>query len=208
MGHALHSWYSDHAQNYLNAGYRIFVAEVASTCNEALLIHDLMEKTEDKKEKAYLINYFLEQFRTTLYRQTMFAHFEQEMHQKVEQGETLTADVLCDAYYALNQKYYGEAMVSDDLIRYEWARIPHFYTPFYVYQYATGISAAIALSKKIMNEGESAVKDYMKFLTGGGSKDPIDLLKMAGVNMAEKEPVQQALNLFGDLLDQMEEIVK
>ena len=109
MGHALHSWYSDHAQNYLNAGYRIFVAEVASTCNEALLIHDLMEKTEDKKEKAYLINYFLEQFRTTLYRQTMFAHFEQEMHQKVEQGETLTADVLCDAYYALNQKYYGEA---------------------------------------------------------------------------------------------------
>ena len=118
MGHALHSWYSDHAQNYLNAGYRIFVAEVASTCNEALLIHDLMEKTEDKKEKAYLINYFLEQFRTTLYRQTMFAHFEQEMHQKVEQGETLTADVLCDAYYALNQKYYGEAMVSDDLIRY------------------------------------------------------------------------------------------
>ena len=207
MGHALHSWYSDHAQNYLNAGYRIFVAEVASTCNEALLIHDLMEKTEDKKEKAYLINYFLEQFRTTLYRQTMFAHFEQEMHQKVEQGETLTADVLCDAYYALNQKYYGEAMVSDDLIRYEWARIPHFYTPFYVYQYATGFSAAIAISSKILAKEEGIVEKYKAFLSGGCSMDPIDLLKLCGVDMEKKEPVEEALKVFEQYLTELEKLV-
>ena len=207
MGHALHSWYSDHAQNYLNAGYRIFVAEVASTCNEALLIHDLMEKTEDKKEKAYLINYFLEQFRTTLYRQTMFAHFEQEMHQKVEQGETLTADVLCDAYYALNQKYYGEAMVSDDLIRYEWARIPHFYTPFYVYQYATGFSAAIAISTKILAKEEGIVEKYKAFLSGGCSMDPIDLLKLCGVDMEKKEPVEEALKVFEQYLTELEKLV-
>ena len=208
MGHALHSYYSDTTQPYINAGYRIFVAEVASTCNESLLIHHLLKNTDDRDTKAYLINHFLEQFKGTLYRQTMFAEFEKITHHMVEQGETLTSDLLCETYLNLNKEYFGEEMVSDDEIALEWARIPHFYNPFYVYQYATGISAAIALSKKIMNEGESAVKDYMKFLTGGGSKDPIDLLKMAGVNMAEKEPVQQALNLFGDLLDQMEEIVK
>lgn len=208
MGHALHSYYSDTTQPYINAGYRIFVAEVASTCNESLLIHHLLKNTDDRDTKAYLINHFLEQFKGTLYRQTMFAEFEKITHHMVEQGETLTSDLLCETYLNLNKEYFGEEMVSDDEIALEWARIPHFYNPFYVYQYATGISAAIALSKKIMNEGESAVKNYMKFLTGGGSKDPIDLLKMAGVNMAEKEPVQQALNLFGDLLDQMEEIVK
>ena len=207
MGHSLHSWYSNHTQPFTYAEYRLFVAEVASTCNEALLIHDLMEKTEDKKEKAYLINYFLEQFRTTLYRQTMFAHFEQEMHQKVEQGETLTADVLCDAYYALNQKYYGEAMVSDDLIRYEWARIPHFYTPFYVYQYATGFSAAIAISTKILAKEEGIVEKYKAFLSGGCSMDPIDLLKLCGVDMEKKEPVEEALKVFEQYLTELEKLV-
>lgn len=207
MGHALHSYYSDATQPYCQAGYRIFVAEVASTCNESLLIHDLLNKTEDKDMKAYLINHFLEQFKGTLYRQTMFAEFEKITHNMVEQGETLTSDVLCKVYYDLNKTYFGEEMVSDKEIALEWARIPHFYNPFYVYQYATGISAAIALSRKIMKEGAAGVEDYMKFLTGGGSKDPIDWLKLAGVDMTSKEPIEQALELFKELLDQMEEII-
>lgn len=207
MGHALHSYYSDANQSYINAGYKIFVAEVASTCNESLLIHDLLRKTEDKKTKAYLINHFLEQFKGTLYRQTMFAEFEKNTHRMVENGETLTSEELCKIYYDLNKEYFGNAMVPDEEIALEWARIPHFYTPFYVYQYATGISAAIALSRKIMREGEAGVADYMKFLTGGGSKDPIHLLKIAGVDMTSKEPVENALQLFKELLDQMEELV-
>lgn len=207
MGHALHSWYSDHNQNYLNAGYRIFVAEVASTCNEALLIHDLMKKTTDKKEKAYLINYFLEQFRTTLYRQTMFAHFEQEMHQKVEEGGTLTAETLCNAYYELNQKYYGKEMISDEQIRYEWARIPHFYTPFYVYQYATGFSAAIAISSKILAGEEGIVEKYKSFLSGGCSMDPIDLLKLCGVDMTSQKPVEDALQVFEQYVEELEKVL-
>ena len=207
MGHALHSYYSDANQPFINAGYKIFVAEVASTCNESLLIHHLLEKTEDKDTKAYLINHFLEQFKGTLYRQTMFAEFEKITHKKVEEGETLTSDVLCEVYYDLNKQYFGEEMILDEEIALEWARIPHFYNPFYVYQYATGISAAIALSRKIMAEGEKGVADYMKFLTGGGSKDPIDLLKLAGVDMTSKEPVESALQLFKELLEQMEELV-
>lgn len=204
MGHALHSYYSDANQPYIQAGYRIFVAEVASTCNESLLIHDLLKKTEDKETKAYLINHFLEQFKGTLYRQTMFAEFEKITHGMVEKGETLTSDVLCKIYYDLNKQYFGPEMVSDEEIALEWARIPHFYNPFYVYQYATGISAAIALSRKIMKEGAKGVEDYMKFLTGGGSKDPIELLKLAGVDMNEKKPIEEALELFRELLDQME----
>ena len=206
MGHALHSWYSDHAQNYLNAGYRIFVAEVASTCNEALLIHDLMSKTEDKKEKAYLINYFLEQFRTTLYRQTMFAHFERDMHARVERGETLTAEVLCEDYYALNRKYFGEEVVSDEWIRYEWARIPHFYTPFYVYQYATGFSAAIAISSKILSGEEGILEKYKAFLSGGCSRDPIDLLKLCGVDMTTGKPVEDAMQVFSRYVEEFENL--
>lgn len=208
MGHALHSYYSDANQPYMNAGYKIFVAEVASTCNESLLIHDLLNKTEDKKTRAYLINHFLEQFKGTLYRQTMFAEFEKITHNMVEKGETLTSEVLCRVYYDLNKFYFGDDIVLDEEIALEWARIPHFYNPFYVYQYATGISAAIALSRKIMREGESGVKDYMKFLTGGGSKDPISLLKLAGVDMTSKEPIEQALALFGELLDEMESMNK
>ena len=205
MGHALHSYYSDSNQSYINAGYKIFVAEVASTCNESLLIHYLLKNTDNKAEKAYLINHFLEQFKGTLYRQTMFAEFEKITHKMVEEGETLTSDILCKVYYDLNKQYFGEDMVLDEEIALEWARIPHFYNPFYVYQYATGISAAIALSKKIMEQGEAGVKDYMKFLTGGGSKNPIDLLKLAGVDMTTKEPIEKALELFKELLDQMEQ---
>ena len=205
MGHAIHSYYSDANQPYVNAGYKIFVAEVASTCNESLLIQHLLKITEDEEEKTYLINHFLEQFKGTLYRQTMFAEFEKITHKMVEEGETLTSDILCKVYYDLNKQYFGEDMVLDEEIALEWARIPHFYNPFYVYQYATGISAAIALSKKIMEQGEAGVKDYMKFLTGGGSKDPIDLLKLAGVDMTTKEPIEKALELFKELLDQMEQ---
>ena len=207
MGHALHSYYSDANQPFINAGYKIFVAEVASTCNESLLIHHLLRQTDDKETKAYLINHFLEQFKGTLYRQTMFAEFEKITHNMVEDGETLTSDILCKVYYDLNKQYFGEEMVLDEEISLEWARIPHFYKPFYVYQYATGMSAAIALSKKIMEEGEKGVADYMKFLTGGGSKDPIDLLKLAGVDMTSREPVKNALGLFGELLDEMEKLV-
>lgn len=204
MGHALHSWYSDEHQPYIYAGYRIFVAEVASTCNEALLIHHLIETTEDKKQKAYLVNYFLEQFRTTLFRQTMFAEFEKITHSLQEKGETLTADSLCEIYYGLNREYFGDNICIDKEIELEWARIPHFYTPFYVYQYATGFSAAIALSRKILEQGMPAVEDYKKFLRGGSSMYPLDLLRMAGVDMEQKKPVEDALKVFAQYLDEME----
>ena len=203
MGHAIHSYYSDKNQPYALAGYRIFVAEVASTCNESLLIHHLIKNTKDKKEKAYLINYFLEQFRGTLFRQTMFAEFEKITHEMVENGEILTDENLCQIYMDLNLKYFGEGMTVDKDIAMEWARIPHFYNAFYVYQYATGFSAAIALSKKIMENGESAVHDYMKFIKGGSSKDPIDLLKDAGVDMSSSDPIKAAMETFRELLGQI-----
>ena len=206
MGHALHSWYSDAHQPYIYAGYEIFVAEVASTCNEALLIHHLIGTTEDPKEKAYLINYFLEQFRTTLFRQTMFAEFEKITHNMQKQGETLTADRLCEVYYGLNRLYFGENMCVDREIEMEWARIPHFYTPFYVYQYATGFSAAIALSGKILKEGASAVEAYKNLLKGGSSRYPLELLRMAGVDMEQKKPVEDALGVFARYLDEMERL--
>lgn len=209
MGHALHSWYSDERQPYIYAGYRIFVAEVASTCNEALLIHYLMEQSKkagDQKKTMYLMNYFLEQFRTTLFRQTMFAEFEKITHGLQEQGETLTADRLCEIYYDLNKLYFGEEICVDQEIAMEWARIPHFYTPFYVYQYATGFSAAIALSKQILEQGAPAVEQYKKFLKGGSSMYPLELLKMAGVDMEQKAPVQDALAVFAQYLDEMERL--
>ena len=206
MGHALHSWYSDETQPYIYAGYRIFVAEVASTCNEALLIHHLLKKAKDPKNKAYLINYFLEQFRTTLYRQTMFAEFEKITHGLQEAGEALTAERLCSIYYDLNKAYFGEDICIDRQIEMEWARIPHFYTPFYVYQYATGFSAAIALSGKILREGEAAVEQYKKFLKGGSSMYPLELLRLAGVDMEQKKPVEDALLVFSEYLDEMERL--
>lgn len=207
MGHALHSYYSDKTQPYVYAEYQIFVAEVASTCNESLLIHNLLANCTDKKERAYLVNYFLECFKGTVFRQTMFAEFEKIVHEKMDSGEMLTVDDLCSIYYDLNLKYFGKDMIVDEQIKYEWARIPHFYTEFYVYQYATGFSAAIALSKRIMDNGQAGVDDYMKFLTGGSSMDPVDLLKAAGVDMSTKEPIEAALELFGQLVDEFEKLV-
>ena len=208
MGHALHSYLSNHTQNPLDADYVIFVAEVASTCNEALLMEYLLGKTTDKKERAYLINHFLEQFRTTLYRQTMFAEFEMNIGKMAQEGTSLTPDVLNAEYRRLNRLYFGENIVLDDEIDMEWMRIPHFYYNYYVFQYATGYAAAIALSRRILREGESAVKDYIGFLSGGCSKSPIDLLKGAGVDMSTPKPVEEALALFGELIDEMEALMQ
>ena len=207
MGHAIHSYYSNTCQPTVYSDYVIFVAEVASTCNEALLMQYLLKNTDDKRRRAYLINYFLEQFRTTLYRQTMFAEFELKINEAAERGESLNAETLCSMYYDLNKLYFGEDMVIDEEIALEWARIPHFYYNYYVYQYATGYSAAIALSEKILSEGESAVKNYIEFLKGGCSKTPIELLKTAGVDMSSPESVNAALKLFGELIDEMEELL-
>ena len=208
MGHALHSYLSNKNQPTVYSDYVIFVAEVASTCNEALLMEYLLGKTTDKKQRAYLINHFLDQFKGTLYRQTMFAEYELRIAELNQQGTTLTADVLCSEYKKLNELYYGPDVVSDDQIALEWARIPHFYYNYYVFQYATGYSAAIALSRKILAEGKPAVERYLGFLSGGCSKTPIDLLKGAGVDMTSPEPVNTALELFGKLLDEMEELMQ
>ena len=208
MGHALHSYLSNRTQNPLDAEYVIFVAEVASTCNEALLMEYLLGKTTDKKERAYLINHFLEQFRTTLYRQTMFAEFEMNIGKLAQEGTALTPDVLNAEYRRLNRLYFGENIVLDDEIDMEWMRIPHFYYNYYVFQYATGYAAAIALSRRILREGESAVKDYIGFLSGGCSKSPIDLLKGAGVDMSTTKPVEEALALFGELIDEMDALMQ
>lgn len=206
MGHALHSYYSAKNNNIFDSEYKIFVAEVASTCNEALLMDYLLKRTTDKKKKAYLINHFLHQFRSTLYRQTMFAEFELLTHEMVEQGKALTAESLKQLYYHLNVQYYGEDVVVDDEIAIEWARIPHFYYNFYVYQYATSFAASMALCKKILEEGQPAVERYLNFLKSGCSKSPIDLLKDAGVDMTTKEPISEALKTFGALIEEMEEL--
>ncbi len=207
MGHALHSYHSDETQDYIYAGYKIFVAEVASTCNEALLIRYLLDHSKDDIEKAYLLNYFLEQFRSTLFRQTMFAEFEKLAHAKSEAGEPLTAEVLCDIYYDLNKKYFGDEIVVDKEIALEWSRIPHFYTPFYVYQYSTGFSAAIAISSKILKGEEGIVENYKKFLSSGSYLDCIDLLKICDVDMTTKEPVEEALKVFENTLEEFAKII-
>lgn len=207
MGHSIHSYYSITAQDYAYSDYKIFVAEVASTCNECLLMHDLLEKTTDKEQRKYLLNHYLDSFKGTLFRQTMFAEFEKTAHDYCAQGKPLTAEALSQMYLELNQKYFGPDMEKDEEIAYEWMRIPHFYTPFYVYQYATGYSAAVALSAKILKEGKPAVDAYISFLKGGESKDPIDLLKMAGVDMTTEKPVADALALFGELVAELEALV-
>ena len=207
MGHSIHSYYSRTAQDYAYSDYKIFVAEVASTCNECVLMHDLLEKTTDKEQRKYLLNHYLDSFKGTLFRQTMFAEFEKNAHDYCAQGKPLTAEALSQMYLELNQKYFGPDMEKDEEIAYEWMRIPHFYTPFYVYQYATGYSAAVALSAKILKEGKPAVDAYMSFLKGGESKDPIDLLKMAGVDMTTEKPVADALALFGELVTELETLV-
>lgn len=206
MGHAIHSYYSDAAQPFTYAGYRIFVAEVASTCNEALLIHYLLEHAKDDGEKAYLINYFLDQFKSTLYRQTMFAEFEKLAHEEMAAKGSLSAEGLCEMYYELNRKYFGPGVEVDQEIAMEWARIPHFYTPFYVYQYATGFSAAIAISRKILNGEPGILEKYKRFLSGGSSMDPIDLLKICGVDMTAPEPVKDALEVFESYIRELERI--
>ncbi|MBR6108993.1 MAG: oligoendopeptidase F [Clostridia bacterium] len=208
MGHSLHTVYSLRNQPICQADYVIFVAEIASTCNEVLLVRYLLNNTTDKRERAYLINHFLESFRGTVYRQTMFAEFELFMNQLAEKGETLTADALCEKYYELNKQYFGDAITVDPEIAYEWERIPHFFYNFYVFQYATGFSAACAIANRILTEGEPAVADYKKFLSAGGSMDPISILKLAGVDMTTAAPINEALKLFGELLDEMEELMK
>lgn len=207
MGHALHTYLSRQKQPYPYANYSIFLAEVASTVNEALLMQYLLKTTTDEAYRKYLVNYFMEQFRTTLYRQTMFADFEKTTHQMAADGMTLTADVLSDTYYKLVKAYHGDHMCVDSEIGLEWARIPHFYTPFYVYQYATGYSAAIALSNRILNEGQQAVEDYKTFLSGGSSMDPIELLKIAGVDMSSSQPIEEALGVFKGLIQEMKTLI-
>ncbi len=204
MGHAMHSYYSNETQPYIYSGYKIFVAEVASTCNEVLLMEYLLANTTDKKERAYLLNHYLDSFKGTVYRQTMFAEYEMRTNKMVEDGESLNAENLCALYKELNEKYYGPDMITDEEITYEWARIPHFYYDFYVYQYATGFSAAVAIAHAILKEGAPAVERYKKFLSGGCSQSPVELLKIAGVNMEEPTPVQEALNVFGEVLDEIE----
>ena len=206
MGHALHSYHSCKYQPISTSDYVIFVAEVASTCNEVLLMRHLLSKTTDKKQRAYLINHFLDQFKGTVYRQTMFAEFELAMGKMAENGEALTADALCRKYHELNKLYFGPDMISDDQIALEWARIPHFFYNYYVFQYATGFSAA-AIANRILKEGAPAVADYKKFLSGGCSTDPISLLKIAGVDMSSPEPVNSALALFGELVDELAELL-
>lgn len=206
MGHAMHSYFSNKHQPTAYSDYEIFVAEVASTFNESLLMQHLLKTTDNKREEAYLINYFLEQFRTTLYRQTMFAEFELKINEAQARGEAITSDFLCDLYGDLNLLYFGEEIAPDPEIKYEWARIPHFYYNYYVYQYATGFSAAIALSQRVLNGGEKEAADYLGFLKGGSSATPVDLLKGAGVDMTDPGVVNDALKLFGELIDRMEKL--
>ena len=207
MGHSIHSYLSNKTQPTAYQDYVIFVAEVASTCNEALLMEYLLSVTTDKKERAYLINHFLEQFRGTLYRQTMFAEFELAANEMTQRGEGTTAEALCAMYKKLNEQYFGPEMNVDEEISLEWARIPHFYYDYYVYQYATGYAAAIALSRRILREGEPAVKDYLNFLSGGCSADPITLLRGAGVDMASPKPIEDATKLFDEMISEMEKIL-
>lgn len=208
MGHSMHSRYTRDNQPYVYGSHSIFTAEVASTVNESLLMHYLLGKETDVEMKKYLLNLYLEEFRTTLFRQTMFAEFEDITHKAIESGQVLTGEWMCQQYQALNDKYYGPAVVRDDTIRYEWARIPHFYNAFYVYKYATGYSAATAISNKILSEGKNASDAYIEFLKTGESDYPIDLLKIAGVDMSKPEPIRQAMNTFNTLLDEFEELVK
>jgi len=204
MGHAMHSYLSNQTQPYIYARYKIFVAEVASTCNEILLMEYLLKNTTDKRERAYLLNHYMDKFKGTVFRQTMFAEYEKETNRMAEAGQSLTADVLSKVYHDLNCKYYGPQMVSDPEIAVEWARIPHFYMNFYVYQYATGFTSAVAIAHNILEKGAPAVEAYKKFLSGGCTKSPVELLKIAGVNLETPEPIQNAFNVLDNILNEME----
>jgi len=207
MGHALHSYYTNLTQPYVYSEYKIFVAEVASTVNESLLMRYLLPRAQSKQEKAYLLNHYLEEFRGTVFRQVMFAEFEKMVHEKIEQGEALNSQEFCDIYYRLNKKYFGDVVAVDEDIAMEWSRIPHFYSSFYVYKYATGFSAATAIAEKIITEGKPAVDKYVEFLKSGGSNYPIELLKIAGVDLSSPQPIQDALNVFEKILDELEELL-
>lgn len=208
MGHSMHSYMTREGQPYVYGNYSIFLAEVASTTNEALLTNHLLETLEDETEKLYLLNHYLESFRGTVFRQTMFAEFERDIHAMVENGEALTHDVLSSHYRALNEKYYGPAMIVDKEIDLEWARIPHFYYNFYVFQYATGFSAAVALSEQILKEGQPAVDRYLNFLSAGRSEYPLDIMEKAGADMRSGQPVRDALKRFAELVDEMADLLE
>ncbi|MBA4602081.1 oligoendopeptidase F [Thermoactinomyces mirandus] len=207
FGHSVHSYFTRKNQPFVYGNYSIFVAEVASTCNEALLNDYLLKQVDDKQKRLYLLNHYLDGFRGTVFRQTMFAEFEHLIHQKAQAGEALTPHVLTSLYYELNKKYHGQDMVSDKEIGLEWARIPHFYYNYYVYQYATGFSAAAALSQKILHEGKLSVNRYLSFLKAGSSDTPINVLKKAGVDMTSSAPIEQALQTFKDKLDEFEQLL-
>jgi oligoendopeptidase F len=206
MGHSIHTYKSTSGEPYAKSDYTIFLAEIASTVNEVLLMKYLYRTSEDKQLKKYLLNYYIDMIRTTLFRQTQFAEFEQIAHAKAEGGEPLTKENLCEAYYNLNKQYYGDGIVHDEEIAYEWARIPHFYRSFYVYKYATGIISAISIVKRILSEGEPAVKDYFSFLSGGSCTDPVSILKRAGVDLTTKKPFETAMKEFEDTLNEFEKL--
>lgn len=205
-GHAMHTYYSNETQPYTYAGYKIFVAEVASTCNEVILIDYLLKHSRSDEEKKYFYGHYLEQFKGTLFRQTMFAEFEMITHRMAQDGEVLNAESLCGTYKKLNEKYFGKDMVIDEEIAYEWARIPHFYTPFYVYQYATGFSAAVAIATKIINGDKEVLHGYREFLKGGSSMHPIELLSLCKIDMSKPDVIQDALNVFGSLIEDFKKI--
>ncbi len=206
VGHSMHTWYSNRAQSIIDANYKIFVAEVASTTNEVLLYHYMKDHAESVQEKAFIVNHFLESFKGTMFRQTMFEEFERKTCEMAEDGIPLTAEALYDVYLNLNREYFGKEMVSDPLIGWEWCRIPHFYYNFYVYQYATSFAAAVAIADRILKEGESAVAKYKEFLSGGCTRDPVSLLKIAGVDLTTRQPIDSALEVFGEAITEMEEI--
>ena len=208
LGHSMHTYFSNKNQPQAKADYRIFVAEVASTVNEVLLLKYLLKTSEDKRLKRYLYSYFADMVKGTLFRQTQFAEFEYAAHKAAEEGKPLTKDFLNATYLELNKKYYGRSVVSDDEIAYEWSRIPHFYTSFYVYKYATGLTAAISIAERIYNEGEAAVKDYFKFLSSGGSDSPVELLKLAGIDLTKKAPYMAAMDAFKHALDEFENLAE
>ncbi|MDE7306379.1 MAG: oligoendopeptidase F [Clostridia bacterium] len=207
MGHSLHTWFSTSNQPFAKCEYKIFVAEVASTVNEVLLLKFMLGEAKDSNLRKYLLNYYLDTIRATLHRQTMFAEFEYEAHSMVEREEPLTKENLCDLYAKIGKKYYGDAIEHDYNISCEWARIPHFYSAFYVYKYATGIISAINIAKRILTEGDKAVKDYFKFLSGGGSTDPVSLLKLAGVDLTTPEPYKVAMREFDETLTEFEKLM-
>lgn len=207
LGHALHTYKSVEKQPYAKASYTIFLAEIASTVNEVLLLKHLYHTSQDKNLKKYLLSYYMDTIRATLFRQTQFAQFEQQAHAAVERGEALTKESLNELYYGLNKQYYGDGIVHDEQIAYEWARIPHFYNSFYVYKYATGIISAISIVKRILTEGETAVKDYFEFLSSGGCTDPVSILKKAGVDLTTETPFEAAMKEFKDTLEEFKSLL-